>query len=147
MTRRNMAEQMFNDVVNTIRESQSDLEKTISQFTSGSPSGGPAGPLTDIIEDNDNITVKIDLPGALKDDIKVDIGEDAVEITVQYEEEVFGEGARYVKRERKNDVINRIIELPAKIKIEEATASHENGVLTITLPKLEKKETFGVKVD
>ena len=143
MRRRSMAEQMFNDVMNTIRESQTDLEKTISQYTSN----GPAGPLTDIIEDNDNVMVKIDQPGVKKENMKIDITEDAVEIIAQYEEEVLMNGARYVKRERKNDEVKRIISLPAKIRIEDATAAFENGILTVTLPKIEKKETFGVKVD
>ena len=36
MSRRNTAEQMFNDIIGTIKESQNDLEKTISGYASGS---------------------------------------------------------------------------------------------------------------
>ena len=147
MTRRNMAEQMFNDVMNTIRDSQSDLENTISRFTSGGASTGLAGPLADLIEDQENILVKIDLPGVKKENIKIDITDQTLLILAQQEEEVLWEGARYVERERKLGKTERTIALPAKIRIEDAIAAFEDGVLTVTLPKIEKKETFGVRVD
>ena len=46
MANRNMAEQMINDVVNTIRESQGELEKTLTSYTSG----GYNNPLIDVME-------------------------------------------------------------------------------------------------
>ncbi|WP_394700860.1 Hsp20 family protein [uncultured Methanobacterium sp.] len=36
---------------------------------------------------------------------------------------------------------------PAKVKIDDVTAQFKDGVLTVTMPKLEKKETFNVKID
>ncbi len=140
MTRRNIAEQVFNDTINAIRESQSDLEKTISGYTSGI-SGKP---LVDVIDDGDNIIVKADLPGFQKENIKIDISDAALEIIALFQEEVLEGGASYIKRERKYDEIQRIVELPAKIKIDYAKAAFENGVLQVTLPKLEKTE---VKVE
>jgi HSP20 family protein len=143
MTKRNIAEQMFNDVINTIRESQSDLEKTISGYTSGVSSR----PLVDIIENANVIMAIMDLPGFKKENIQVDIGEAALEIVAEFQEEQLPLGFSYLKNERKYGVINRKIDLPVIIKIDESTAAFENGVLKVTMPKLEKQDNFTVSVD
>lgn len=142
MNRRNTAEQMFNDVIGTIKESQNDLEKTISGYASGSNKL-----LMDIIEDNTNVIVKTDLPGVKKENIKIDITEDTLEIRANFKDEILTEGANYIKRERRSDVLKRLVTIPAKIKIDDAIAGFENGVLTVTLPKIEKKESFKLHVD
>lgn len=144
MTKRNVAEGMFNDALNTIRESQNDLEKTISGYTSGF-----GKPLIDIIENSAEVIVKADLPGFKKENIKIDISDYILEIKALYQEEALDEGSDYIKKERKYGEIKRIIELPAKIKIDYAKAEFADGVLQITLPKLEKPEVekTEVKVD
>ena len=43
--------------------------------------------------------------------------------------------------------LTELLHLPAKIKIDEASAKFENGVLTVVLPKLEMKQSFEVRVD
>lgn len=143
MKRRGVAEQMFNDMVSTIREKQEELEKAIADYTSNVP----AKPVMDVIEDDENIIVKTDLPGVKKEDIKIDITEDTLEITANFEEETEVEDVNYIKRERRYGEATRLMKLPAKILMNESTAKFENGVLTVTLPKLEKSESFEVKVD
>ena len=142
MSRRNTAEQMFNDVIGTIKESQNDLEKTISGYASGSNKL-----LMAITEYNNNVIVKTDVPGVQKDNIKIDITEDTLEIRANFKDDILKEGAIYIKRERRSDVLKRLVTLPAKIIIDDATAGFENGVLTVTLPKIEKKESFKLHVD
>lgn len=140
MAKKNMAEKFFDDALNAIKESQSDLEKSISSYTSGF--GGK--PPIDILEDDLNIIVKADLPGFLRENIKIDISDDVLEISALFLEEILYEGAYYVKRERNNREIKRVIELPARIKIDSANATFTDGVLQVTLPKLGKT---GVNVD
>ena len=130
MKKRYLAEQMFNDMVDTIREKQDELEKTISDYTSKVPEKLSM----DVMEDDENIMVKTDLPGVNKDDIKVDITEDSLEITVNFEKEVEVEGVNYIKRERKYVEANRVIVLIAKILLYDDTEKFEVGVLTVTLP-------------
>ena len=136
MTRKNMAEQFFQDALNTIKESQSELEKGISGYTSGFSNK----PLVDIIEDNNSLIVKADLPGFKKENIKVDIGDFTLEIIAHYEGEFLDDGAYYFKNERKYGEIRRVLELPSKIKAELAQASFKEGVLEIILPKIDKTE-------
>lgn len=131
MTRREIAEQVFNDVFSAIKDSQSDLEKTISGYASGII----GKTLVDIIDQGDNIIVKADLPGFKKENIKIDVSDDVLKINALFEEEPLEEGSNYVRRERRYDEIKRVVELPTKINIDHAGAEFENGVLQITLPK------------
>lgn len=146
MRRRNMAEQMFSDMVDAIKEKQDELEKAIAEYKSSTP----IKISMDVIEDDENITILTDLPGVNKDDIKIDITEDTLTIDAKFQEEIEEgkeEGMMYHKKERSYGEAKRTIVLPANIKIDGATAKFDNGVLAVVLPKLEKKEVFEVKVD
>jgi HSP20 family protein len=143
MKRRDVAEQMFNDIIDTIREKQDDLEKVITDYTSNVP----AKPTMDIMETDEDIVVKTDLPGAKKEDIKIDITEDSLEITANFEGETELENVNFLKKERKCGEVKRAVVLPTKIIMEKAAAKFADGVLTVTLPKLEKNESFEVKLD
>jgi HSP20 family protein len=143
MKRKNVAEQMFNDMISTIREKQDDLEKVIAEYTSNTPKKL----FIDVMEDNEYITVKSDLPGVKKEDIKIYVTEDTLEIRAQFEEEVSEEGATYLIKDRMHGEVNRVVALPVKVKIDEVRSHFEKGVLSITLPILEKKESFEVKID
>ncbi len=143
MKRRNAAEEMFKDVIYTIKEKQNDLGRTLNEYASNSP----LKPNMDIVEDEEQLTVITDLPGFKRQDITIDITDDTIEITAQFDEDTETNGKNFLKKERNHGKVNRIINLPAKVRSKESTAKFENGVLTVILPKLEKKETFEVKVD
>jgi len=143
MKRRNTAEEMFKDVIYTIKEKQNDLGRTLNEYTSNSP----LKPNMDIIEDDGQLTVMTDLPGFKRQDITIDITEDTIEITAHFDEDNEGKRKNFLKKERNHGKVNRIINLPVKVRSTESSAKLENGVLTVILPKLEKKETFEVKVD
>ncbi|MBP1946300.1 Hsp20/alpha crystallin family protein [Methanobacterium petrolearium] len=136
------AEQLFSDMLQTLKERQGDLDKAIAKYQ-----GGPAKPAMDVIENDDNIVVKTDLPGVNREDIKIDLTEDSLEIRAEHSEETDQEGVTYHKKERRYASAARTLILPAKVKLNDVTAKFDNGVLTIIMPKLEKKETFEVKVE
>ena len=73
---------------------------------------------TDITETNDAYKLEADLPGFKKEDIKVDIDDDILVIKAEHSED----------KDEKNDNGDYI-------RRERITASDENGVLTLTMPK------------
>ena len=143
MKRRNQAEEMFNNIVDTIKDKQKYLEGTVNEYTSNMS----LKPTMDVIDDEEQVTVITDLPGVERDNIKIDITEDTLEISAQFNQEFEFEGKDFVRKERKYGGVNRVISLPDKIEINETSAKFENGVLTIILPKIDKKQSFEVKVD
>jgi HSP20 family protein len=96
-------------------------------------------PLTDIIETNDALIIKMDLPGLNKEDLKVDIGEDSVYIKAKFEGEYAFEDINFIQKDRNYGIIMKSIPLLPNMEFEEATANFTNSVLTITIPKKHKE--------
>jgi HSP20 family protein len=135
------AERMINEFLSNIRSRQEDFSKVLADYTTAMQK-----PLADVVETDDEIIVKTDLPGVKKGDINISLTEDSVEITAQFEEEYSEEDVDYIRRERNYGKTKKLIKLPAKVKVKNATAKFENSILTINLPKLEKsKFTLDVK--
>jgi HSP20 family protein len=131
---RNTAQKMFEDMISTFKDKQGDFEKAMSEYTT--PSGKIA---MDVIETDDAIIVKTDLPGVKKEDIVIDLSEDALEVMAIFEDESEFEGENFIKKERRYGEAKRRVSITAPIKIEESSAKFDNGVLTVTIPKEEKK--------
>ncbi len=134
-------ENMLGDIVNTIKEKQEELGKSLSDYTTSFQK-----PLADVMETENSIIVITDLPGVKKEDIDIDISEETIDITAKFEDEINEEGANYIKKERSYGETRRSISLPAKINIKEATAKFNDSVLTVNLPKLmEEKHKVDIK--
>ncbi|TYH27415.1 hypothetical protein ES288_A02G068700v1 [Gossypium darwinii] len=84
---------------------------------------------------------RADVPGLKKEEVKVEVEDDRV---LQIS------GERNVEKEDKNDTWHRVerssgkfmrrFRLPENAKMDQVKASMENGVLTVTVPKLEVKK-------
>lgn len=85
--------------------------------------------------------IDADLPGVKKEDIKIDFHDGVLTISGErnHKEEVKDED--YYKVETSFGKFQRSFTLPSDIDSENITASTNNGVLEVTVPKLEKKES------
>lgn len=97
-------------------------------------------PNVELINADDEIIVKIELPGINKDDIKLNLYEEYLEIKAEREKKKIEEGDNYHLSEISYGSISRVISFPAKVDIEEAETEYKNGVLIITTPKIEPKK-------
>ena len=134
-------ENILSDIVNTIKEKQEELGKSLSDYTTTFQK-----PLADVMETENSIIVITDLPGVKKEDIDIDISENSIDITAKFEDEIDEEGANYIKKERSYGETKRSISLPAQINVKEATAKFNDSILTVNLPKLmEEKHKVDIK--
>ncbi|MGZ7043104.1 MAG: Hsp20/alpha crystallin family protein [Methanobacterium sp.] len=131
---RNTAQKIFEDMISTFRDKQGDFEKAMSEYTASS-----AKMATDVIETDNELVVKTDLPGVKKEDIVIDLSEDMLEIMAIFEDEAEFKGDNFIKKERRYGEAKRKVTITQPIKMEEAKAKFDNGVLTVTIPKQEKK--------
>ena len=105
-------------------------------------------PALDVAETERAYTVKLEMPGVSKDDIKVSVEGRAV--TVQAESQKVDEkkeGERVVYRERSNSSYARTFTLPVEVEQAEAGAKLEQGVLTLTLPKRNARASARITVN
>jgi len=97
-------------------------------------------PAIDIKEEENKLLVTTDLPGINKEDIEINLKEDMLEISAKTGKEKETEEEGYIRKEREYTHFYRAVRLPTSVKEEGGTAKMENGVLTITLPKMELEE-------
>jgi HSP20 family protein len=98
-------------------------------------------PSVDLEDRGKDFRVAVDLPGFNKEDINIEVSDDSVMFhakKMQSEEE---KNKNYIRRERAAQTFYRRIQLPEKIKSDDAKANLNNGTLEIVLPKKEPKET------
>ncbi len=95
-------------------------------------------PPVEVFEKENEFVIRAELPGMKKEEIDISITGDTLTIKGErkMEEEVKEEN--YYLCERCYGAFERSITLPTEIDIDRATASYENGVLEIRLPKAPK---------
>lgn len=91
----------------------------------------------DIREKEGEYLIDAELPGVKKEEIKLDLNNSQLTISVTREEEKNDENSNYVHRERRFTSMQRSVYL-RNIADEGIKAKFENGVLTISVPKKEK---------
>lgn len=91
----------------------------------------------DVAERAESYLVKADIPGARKEDIRVRIHGNVVQIDAETkrEKETKGDGDRMLRSERHYGSISRTFSLAQDIDDSHAEAKYANGVLTLELPK------------
>jgi HSP20 family protein len=137
----NSSDNSLNDIISTIKDKQEEFTQMLSDYTSSNKKT-----LIDIIETDDSIIIKADLPRLKKEDVEIAISEDTVDICAEFKEETMDEDVNYLQRERSYGKIRRSVKLPSKVLIKEAEGTFKDSVLTIKLPKLMKK-TLKLKID
>jgi len=104
-------------------------------------------PYLDLKEDEKEIIARIELPGLNKDDIKINISDDMLEISAETKHEEKKDEEGYIYRERYTGSYYRSISLPSSVDSESSKASYENGILKVTMPKTEIKKKKLLKID
>lgn len=99
---------------------------------------GTVRALADVNETESDVIVEFDLPGVDKKDIELTVSEHAVTVTAEKKsEEERMEKKRY-RYERSYSGYYRSLTLPARINPDKTVTAFENGVLKLTMPKLER---------
>ena len=84
--------------------------------------------------------VRADLPGMTKDDVKVEVTEEAITLSGERRQEHEEKGEGYYRTERSYGSFYRQIPLPEGIKADDATATFQNGVLEISMQAPQREE-------
>ena len=109
------------------------------RFSNGNASAGWAVPL-DVVQDDDNMIVRASMPGMKPEDISVTIEDDVLSVSGETSEEHEEEKENYLMRERKIGKFRRSLRLPDTVDVDKAETTYENGVLTVSFPKVEAKK-------
>ena len=105
-----------------------------SRSWSGLSEAGAWAPEIDVFQRGNELVIHADVPGLNKDDLKVDVQEDAVTIQGERRREREEEREGIYRSERSYGSFYRMIPLPPGAITEQAKAQFKNGVLEIVMP-------------
>ncbi len=131
------------------------ISSIFDEFFTGSPlvslnlPGMNIRPSVDILEEDDKVVLKADMPGLEKSDIKVVVNDGLLSISGSRNESREDKGKGYTRTERYMGTFSRSFSLPVWADGSKVAADYKNGVLTITIPKTEaaKPKEIEVAVD
>jgi len=96
-------------------------------------------PRIDVSEDNKHINVIAEIPGVKKDNIKITLQDNILTIEGEKKKESEEKDKNYYRNERVYGSFKRCFTLPAEVDSEKVEAKFEDGMLSISLKKLEQK--------
>jgi HSP20 family protein len=130
---------------NPFDEIEEMLEGMSRQFETGVVGETGAVPV-DVRDEGDAYVVLADLPGYGSDDLELRLSGRHLEIDAERTTESELE-EDYVRRERTRTDVNRTVRLPEEVDDEAVTASLDDGVLTVRLPKRDAGAGKRIEID
>ena len=130
------------DPFNELRQMQDTMNRIWKGYQNPAESGGFeawAVPL-DVVRKGDDIEVRASVPGVDPDNIQITVENDVLTISGQTESENEKTEGDFLMRERRSGSFHRALRLPDTVDVERAVTGYENGVVTISFPKLESKK-------
>ena len=100
----------------------------------GEPAKFMSGFKTDILDKKDRYVLQAELPGFSKEDIHIDINGDYLTISAEHNEDNEDTKDNYIRKERRYGSFSRSFNV-ADISTDKITASYQNGVLELDMPK------------
>ncbi|MBF0448811.1 MAG: Hsp20/alpha crystallin family protein [Magnetococcales bacterium] len=136
------------DPFRNYRSLQHEINRLFEQDTDTSSGQITAWPMrVDIREDENHIIIKADVPGMEQKDISVNV--DNGQLTISGERKFNDENSResYHRIERAYGRFSRSFSLPNTTDTGKISAAYKNGVLEVTLPKLEEAKPRSIQVE
>ena len=137
------------DIDKSIENLRNEMEKALSSFPTVSM---PQMPKTscDVIDEGKQFRVKVDMPGIKKNEIKLDVTDNSIEISGEHKEESEEKKKNYLKKERSQVSYFRTLPLSESVVASKVKAKLSDGVLDVTLPKakptkVQKKKSVSVQ--
>jgi HSP20 family protein len=126
------------------------LQREFDRAFEGEANGGSATwvPAMDVVETTDEVLCHLEVPGMTADDIDIRVQDNVLVVSGEKKastEEHKEGGFRSI--ERRYGRFERSFTLPRSIDTSHVTARHENGVLTIVLPKAEASKPRRVEIE
>ncbi|MFN3266672.1 MAG: Hsp20/alpha crystallin family protein [Deinococcales bacterium] len=127
--RTNSAYDLMNSMLN-------ELERSVSSTQAD----------TDVLETNDAVIVKVNLPGVSPENVELNLERNLLTLTAQFED-ILPEGAKYLHRERVVGEQKRVVQIPVRIAADQVQANLENGVLTVKIAKATESQAKRITIN
>lgn len=103
-------------------------------------------PVIDVIENKNEFKIRAEIPGIVKEDIKININNDVLTIKGEKKQETEEKEANYHRTERIYGLFQRQLALPQNVDANKISAKFKDGVLEVVIPKGEEAKPKEIKV-
>ncbi len=131
---------------------QSEVNRLFNGFFGADRTGSRAFgdrrwiPPMDVRENEDDISLTVDLPGLSRDDVSIEIKDGVLTVAGERRAEREREDGGYHRIERSYGSFSRSVGLPDGVAEEDVSASFDNGVLDVRIPKPAEREPHRVAI-
>ena len=133
------------DPLREIDSLQGEMNRLFSTFFDQptAPRGGNGGtagarrwiPAMDLVEAGEHFVLKADLPGLSESDVNIEVENNVLTVSGERKTELEDKHEGYYRLERAFGAFSRSLTLPEGIDPDAVTASFDNGVLEVRIPK------------
>ena len=128
---------------------QSEVNRLFDTFFGGRPADGRIRrwvPPMDVVETEDHLVLRADLPGLSKEDVNIEVKDGALTVSgerkAEHEERTDG----FYRVERAFGSFARSLSLPDNVDADRISADFNNGVLEVRIPKPEERKPHRVEI-
>jgi HSP20 family protein len=129
------------DAFQNLRRLNSFLDEAIGGFPFGSESATLTAawtPAVDVFEDKDAVKIVAELPGVKAEDVKISLESQTLTLRGEKRQVAEEKTERVHRYERTYGAFERTFALPGTVDADRIEASYADGLLTVTLPKVER---------
>jgi len=130
-----------------------EMNRLFDSFFSGLPERrkglleGEWAPSIDVAETDEEIVVTAELPGVKQEEVDISIADSVLTLKGEKKEEKEVKEKNYHRIERSYGSFQRSISLPTGVEASKAKATYKDGILRVTVPKVEEAKPKQIKID
>src|SRR6266576_1930561 len=128
---------------------QSEVNRLFDSFFGGQATGATARrwvPAMDLVETDDRLVLRADLPGLDRDDVSIEIKDGVLTVSGERKAEHEEHADGYHRVERALGSFSRSLTLPRGIDADRVSAEFDKGVLEVRIPKPEQQKPHRVEI-
>ena len=141
--------QPFHEIDTLRRQFDQMLDEVagVSPKLGGHVVGNGFAPAVELKDEDNRLILRAAVPGMEAKDLDVRVTRDAVAIAGEHRQEKEESDKHYFRSEFRYGKFQRTIPLPVSVQNDKVAAEFKDGILTLTLPKVEEMQHKVVKLD
>ena len=128
---------------------QSEVNRLFDTFFGGRSANGALRrwvPPMDLVETDDHLVLRADLPGLDSDDVNIEVKDSVLTVSGERKTEHEERADGFYRVERASGGFSRSMSLPQDVDAERIDASFDKGVLEVRIPKPEERKPHRVEI-
>ena len=125
---------------------QRDMNRLFNQYSPTLFQPAPSYPALNIWAAEDSLFISAEMPGVRGEDIDIQVERDTLTISGERSSDEVPEEAQFHRKERSFGKFSRSVQLPFGIDVQKVEAHLMNGVLNITLQRVEAEKPKKISI-